>query len=203
MTPASSAMEKEKVRKPRPGTLLQETGDPHVSMSPSPPAQLHCKVPAQKERSRHPAHLPATPALLDTKDGADPMSDKVFLGSGGKPLGMEREEETRRSGTTAPRPAQHGAGDTGATSRTEAGILPGSHGKKTGTAQQTGTQRALLGSAPCSQLEATTNVTAQKLLLLHNGMLGAGCSGPAGQDAPQLEMKIPTRFHCRGQGRDL
>jgi len=130
LTPASSAMEKEKVRKPRPGTLLQETGDPHVSMSPSPPAQLHCKVPAQKERSRHPAHLPATPALLDTKDGADPMSDKVFLGSGGKPLGMEREEETRRSGTTAPRPAQHGAGDTGATSRTEAGILPGSHGKK-------------------------------------------------------------------------
>lgn len=102
-----------------------------MSVSPSPPAQLHRKVPAQRERSRHPAHLPAAPALLDTKDGADPMSDKVFLGSGGEtPWGWREEEETRRSGTTAPRPARHGAADTGATSRTEAGILPGSHGKE-------------------------------------------------------------------------
>lgn len=90
------------------GTRCRRREAPHVCATvPSlvPPAQLRRKVQVRRGCSQHPAHLPATPALLHTKDGADPMSDKAFLGSGGKPLGMEREGETEK---------QHDSSETGA-----------------------------------------------------------------------------------------
>lgn len=86
-----------------PGTRCRRQEAPHVCAtvpSLALPARLRHKV-----QVRHPAHLPATPAPLDTKDGADPMSDKAFLGSSGKPLRMEREGETEK---------QHDSSETGA-----------------------------------------------------------------------------------------
>lgn len=215
-TPASSAMEKEKVRSPGGGSTASQACQAHAAgdgrlhtcatvPSLAPPARLRHKV-----QVRHPAHLPATPAPLDTKDGADPMSDKAFLGSSGKPLRMEREGETEK---------QHDSSETGAVrdtgrvtpaqqtgQRQGSCLAPLTWKRRNRATGQTGTRRALLGSAPRSQVPARSDNRIQQ----H----GSSCSvSPRCQELDALarqdrahrdsETKTPTRFHCKGQRGDL
>lgn len=122
------------------------------------------------------------------------MSDKAFLGSGRKPLGMERERETGRSGTAvsrrAPRATQGGQHRRHKQQggRILLALLP--QPEKPGATRQTGTPRAHTDRAgtgtsfpgPCEKRQQKRDST--------------GASAPGTARGWELEMETLTRFHC-------
>lgn len=75
------------------------------------PGQTHRHHPTPERAAGTPAHLPAMPSTAKRKKKMKSNKKRTgqilcpirhFWGSSGKPLGMEREEETGRRGTAAP-----------------------------------------------------------------------------------------------------
>lgn len=135
------------------------------------------------------------------------MSDKAFLGSGGKPLGMEREEETRQK--------RHSSIETGTmshpgwttpvpqTAERQDPAQPCSHSQKNQGPHRQGHEGHTPtepGAVPRSQVPAISdnrNATAWEHLFLNTKRLGAGFSCPEAQDT---ETKTLTRFYRERQG---
>lgn len=122
------------------------------------------------------------------------MSDKAFLGSGRKPLGMKREEkEIGRSGTAASRRAPRATqGGQHRRHKQQGGrillaLLP--QPEKPGATRQTGTPRAHTNKAgrgtsfpgPCEKRQQKRHTT--------------GASAPGTARGWQLEMETLTRFY--------